>query len=1092
MSSNAAENSVEKEVADKSTATTVTVDAGASVSNERGWKGWRNRLMNWRSGGGSSHSNNDSREGGDHSKEAVAASDVAAKNNEEHDQQSAEVDRPSVTASTVSSAVADAKADSTAVSTPPARPMNIWLRRALERQVESAIAEAIRDGKPIPEAAVEASADTPPQVAAGEPGSSGTATSAKMSAVTPAAPKTSFAELMRRHREGLVPPSAQPPVKATKVVKRPKGTESPHPVVARTAPEEAPEQASAKKRAAITSTDPHSVPEATPVVSSPLQATPTAEADPAAAPSEVATVHQAAVRKRPKATNSASAKRAQGTSATASVIAAPAHVTMVKGKASLEELRARRNRTTAGGSVGHHNTPATAEGGRSGVESSSGAGNAVGEQLQQDEYSDSALDAVSRLLLRYCLGSRTTATAPSTAAATDGADVSSSSAEPAAAAAAESPPSSPQMTTEIDFLNELMELFESNSLTPASLELLRELFQHVRVLPRPLSVSGASKSDESADAGASASQDGEATTAEMDADAYREAARRREYVQQVIMVLLNRLKHMKIQEQRQKQQNSGAATAATSTNVASSPAQPTPAVINWISTTKCAPMPPPTRHQQQLSGMVYPIGQRMSSAAPWPSMAEAAGAYPDEVAAAAFTSAMTAYGYPNPYAHLTVFSQHQPVAPPVGWLSSFASPIPGAPHDCHGNITHNNSNVAARLVASPFPGAFPIIPPPANMDTAGAEDREMQELFRMIRAQLTQPVSKKSSSMSAIGTRAEASTSVAGATPVEVSQAERAVLRHVQLDFKKHMEQQQAAAAAAAVEGPPVLPSPPQTASTQPTAGLSTPPEIGATQLRRTHATPGATAGTPDPAAGGVTGTTAAEKAYSGQCQHHHAPFAHQVRSLERTKEAAGGSPSEGVTIALVEKEAIAASEAAPAKPHRTTLSLNATPFVPGGATTATFTLTPTADSTPKKTTFNYHAKPFLPAGSVHSSVPIVPPNRVQPAASAQGLAPQQKPQRQRTVSSSAAPFLPKNLLPANTFQTNTPVMPPPPPGSAADPWASYEMFARWRDMMENYYQQVFAMQRMSATATVLPSPSPTDAGGGPALAAMITMPRPA
>ncbi|KAG5484638.1 hypothetical protein CUR178_07229 [Leishmania enriettii] len=1115
MSSNAAENpSVEKREEAHQPTTTATVDAATNRSSERGLKGWKNRLMNWRSSFGSTDGSTGGSDNGGTSKAAAAACDVTAKSSEVHGQHCAEGGKPSVTASKASEAVVAAKAGPVVANASPARPINIWLRRALERQVESAIAEAIRDGKPLPEASVatvarvalEVSAETPAEAAAGEPEKSDADTSAKVSVATPATPKTSFAELMRRHREGLVPPSAQPPVKATKVVKRPKVMESPQPVVKPTAMEEAPTQACNKKRAVKVHSQEHTAPSATPLAkeeSEPTQTTSTTEADSGATPSTVATVHQAAVRKRPKATNSASAKRTQETSAATSVMATPTHVTTVKGKASLEELRARRNRTTGGG-ASHHNTPTPAEGG-SGAASSSGTGNAEGRCSQQDEYTDSALDAVSRLLLRYCLGGRPTATAPSTAAA-DGAGVSSSSPQPEVAPADESPRSpSETTTTELDFFNELMALFESNSLTAASLELLRELFQHVRVLPRPPSVSSAGKGGESADGGASASQNGEA---EMDAEAYCEAARRREYVQQVIMVLLNRLKHMKAQEQRQRQQNSGGTTASAAAappqpvlghsapliKVGGMPLapQPTPLANSWISNTRCALMPPPTAHQQQQSGMMCPTGQRTSSAAPWPSMVEMARACPDEAGAAAFTSAMMAYGYPNPYAHLTVFSQHQPVAPPFGWPSSLPSPTFGAPHDRLGShIPETNSNVSARLVASPFPGAFPIIPPPANMNTTGAEDREMQELFRMIRAQLTQPLNKKSLSRSTNGSRVESSVSVSGEPPVEVSPAERAVLRHVQMDFKKHLEQQQQQAAAAAVAAKGS--SEPQTVSTPPPS-MTTPPETDVTQPLRLLATPGATADTPDPVAGAVTGTEAT-CVPSEKFQHPPILLTHQAGSLQMMEEAARESFSAYSTTALAEEGGISAGETAPVKSRRTTLSLNAEPFVPGGArggngrtATAIFAPAPTANSTPKKTTFNYHAKPFVPSGSVNAPPTISPQNRAQISAAAQALAPPQ----QQTVSFSptATSFTPKSAPPVNAFKAHTPLMPLP-PGTAADPWASYELFARWRDMMENYYQHVFAMQHMPATATGMPSPSPT-AGGGSVLPAIMTPPRPA
>ncbi|GET86356.1 hypothetical protein, conserved [Leishmania tarentolae] len=866
---------------------------------------------------------------------------------------------------------------------------------------------------------------------------------------------------MRQHREGLVPPSAQPPVKATKVVKRLKATESTALVVAHTAAGAEP-TASSLSEVETTARE---------EVRRPARITPTTEAASSATPSAAGTVHQAAVRKRIKTTNSASAKRTQDTSAAASAAATPTHVTRVKGKASLEELRARRNRTTAGGSASHHSTISPVEGDTS-VAPSSGTDNAESGHSQQDEYNDNALDAVSRLLLRYCLGDRTTGTVPSTAAAVQGVDVSSPLTGPAAAPPAELSPSFTQTTTELTFLSELMELCDNDSLTPASLELLRELFQHVRVLPRPVRVSSASKSSENADAGASDVQDGEATMEEVDAEAYREAARRREYVQQVIMVLLNRLQHMKTQEQRQKQKCCDDTTAETSTSEVAPPPQPStgygaPCIkVGGISLAPL-PMPPPTQQQQQSVSM-YPERQRMASVAPWPSMAEMASAYPDEAAAAAFTSDMMAYGYPNPYAHLTVFSQHQPVAPPVGWPSPFHSPTAGARRGHHDSKTSNsNNNVAARLVASPFPGAFPIIPPPATMDTSSdAEDREMQELFRMIRAQLTQPVSAKSSSVTTITSRVESSANLASVAPVEVSQEERAVLRHVQMDFKKHREahQHQHQQQQAEEKGSPVPRPLPQTASTPPAASLTTPLGANAIQLPCTHATPGTAAGT----------ETVAEEAVhvEGSMNQRNRITANKPNCPEEAGESAGESPSARNSTAPAQEESIVTGDAAAAKPRGTILSLNAKPFVPAGArggnssaASAIIKPTSTSGSTPTKTTFNYHARPFMPSGIASSHMSISSQKPAHMNAAAPPFIPKQQQQQQATASPPVTS--PPTTGPLfNTPTTSAQAMPPPLPKSAADPWASYEMFARWRDMMEAYYQNVFAMQNAASTTT--------------------------
>ncbi|CAJ1006126.1 hypothetical protein Q4I28_001442 [Leishmania naiffi] len=1089
MSSSAAENSIvgEKEE-EKSMTTAATVTTSANTRSTYGLKEWKVRLMNWRCVGGSTHSNTGGSDGSGTSEAAAAPAEATTEKGEALDQKSAEGSKSSATAPAENdAAAAAAKTNSATAHASPAHPMNIWLRRALERQAESAIAAEIHDAKQASVGTVVesvagvalgavAAAAAAAKVAVSEPEGNGAVAFEKRLAA-----QTRFAELMREHREGPGQPSAQPPVKATKVVKKPKVAEPTSPVVTPTAEKKSSMSISNKKRAAESADQAHAAPHTEPAALSPSEAkkekaeggptqpTSMAEADSSAAPFAAAAVHQATVRKRKKATSSASAKRTQGASVDASTATTPTHVTTVKGKASLEELRARRNRTTAGGSASRRDDPNSSEG-STGMAGSSNAGNAVSGHSQQDEYNDCALDAISRLLLRYCLGDSTAPVTPSAATAADSADVSSS-AEPAVTLTAESSPVPTQMTTELEFFNELMELCENDSLTPASLELLRELFQHVRVLPRSSSVSDAGKRGESADASACTVQDGEAAMEETDVEAYREAIRRREYVQQVIMVLLNRLKHMKMQEQRERQQSDGD-TAAAATSTASAPL-PAPAGKNQRSNTQCAPMPPLS--QQHKSGMIYPGGQRMASAAPWPSMAEMAGAYPDEVTAA-FTSAMMAYGYPNPYAHLTVFSQHQPVAPPVGWPPLLHTPIPGAHHgrhDHHGS----NSNVAARLVASPFPGAFPIIPPPATADTfAGAEDREMQELLRMIRAQLTQPASMKLSGMSTADSRVESSVNLSGAAPVEVSQAERAVLRHVQMDFKKHLEQQQQQQAA-------VVASPAEGSPAPPMATLTPPPEMDATQARRMHATPGTAAGTSASATGAATGTametTAASRVGSEESQHHHTLLGHQASGLEETGEAAGESPSARSTTAPAqEEEDIVTDEATPAKSRGTTLNLNAKPFVPSGArggngsTTIIIKPTATPDSTPTKTTFNYHAKPFLPSVRANLPMPTLPQKRAQMNAAAPAFIPKQQQQQQHAPS-----------------RTDAPAIPPPPPTSVTDPWASYEMFARWRDMMEAYYQNVFALQNAATTKTGTASPSATATGGGPAPPIMMTSP---
>ncbi|KAG5510577.1 hypothetical protein JKF63_06874 [Porcisia hertigi] len=1073
------------------------VNAGTNASSGRGLKGWRDRLMNWRNSSNSSiDSGADGRGGGDTPASAPVASDVPAEKVKAPDQQSTDGGKLSTTAPSANDlapAAAEAegsKANAASINPSPARPMNIWLRRALERQAESAIAEAIRDGKPIPEAAVATLAHvasgvpaaTPAEAVAAEAEVSAAAPLAKAPHTTTAAPQTNFAELMRQHREGLLPPTAQPPVKATRVIKRPKATEPPASVVTPAMEEKSPTPISNQKHPESGCGQPH----AAPSLSEPekaaageeggsAQTTSLKGADSVATPSAAAPVHQAAVRKRTKAANNASVKCTQDTSAATPVAATPTHVTTVKGRASLEELRARRNRTTAGGSGSHHNTSVPGEGGAGGASSSS----PVGGYSQHDEYNDSALDAVSRLLLRYCLGSRTTATTPSMVEAADGVGEPLSSAEPPAARTAESLPTTAQTTTELAFFDELMGLCGSNSLTPASLELLRELFQHVRVLHRPANVSCAGKRGESDDAQAT-------TDAELDAEAYRVAARRREYVQQVIMVLLNRLKHMKTQEQQRRTQRGGeAAEAAAAPAALSAPPQPVIGHDAPLSTL-------PSCNPQHQSRVRDPEERKMASAA-------------------AYTTTVTDYCYPNPYAHLTVFSEHQPVAPPLDWPLSFYSRTAGTYCDPYGHYASSNldsnSSVAARLVASPFPGAFPIIPPPATTDTsAERDDRELQELFRIIRAQLTQPVNTKPPRiMSTIGSGVELDGNLSGTAPVEVSQAERAVLRHVQIDFKRHMEQQrqqQTVSAVVAADAPSLLSPLPQTASTPPTASLIAP------EPSCMHATTGAALDIADFSAAGVAagttrGVAAVACADSDRCPHHDTSLLDSAKSKQGKGGDAGKSSSARRTTATTQEESAVAAEMAPLKPHATILSFNATPFVPGGArvgthaSTATAIMPPTAtsDSTLTKTTFNYNAKPFLPSGSANSPMMMAPQKQKQMNAAAQAFVPQQPPQPPQPPQpfpSSATSFSVSGSMPLNASRPSLPVMPPPPPppGSAADPWASYEMFARWRDMMETYYQSMFATHNAAAVATGT-SPSFTAAGGGPApLAMMMTPPR--
>ncbi|KAK7198495.1 hypothetical protein NESM_000810000 [Novymonas esmeraldas] len=949
----------------------------------------------------------------------------------------------------------------------PAPPTNIWLRRALERQSEFLAAQTRRDSKLSPDAAAD-----------------GTTGAAR--------PTTRFAELMRQCRESSAPPSTPPVVKGTNVVKKPKAASL------SAAAEEAPP--------------------------------PPLEAGKAAA---TAPVHQTAVRKRAKGTsNSASAKRTREASAAVSAAATPTHVTTVKGRVSLDELRARRNRTSVlGGSASpHHTSPTPADGGaRVGAADSSVAnhhsGTAAGDAAQTDQDNDCATDAVSRLLLRYCLGDRAEPVA------------AEGTADAGATAAAAT-------TSDVEFFNELMQMCESNSLTLSSVELLRELFQHVRVLPRPAVAAGMRKnagadtSTGAAEADEEETEDREAAAAAM--EAYREATRRHEYVQQVVMVLLNRLGQIKAREQQQQQQQGCGPTATTAV-------APPQLVIGHGTPSITSGGAPPT-----------PMAPA-SAWAEWMGGGGGGGGGVDEAAAqAALATAVMTAGYPDPYAHLTVFAQHQPVAPPLGWPSS-SSPASWTPsYDGDGRHSHDphrlgggggGAAVAARLVASPFPGAFPLLPPPPH--SAAAEDHEMEDLFRIIRVQLTRPPSTTAST-----SRQERPAGPVGSATVEVSEAERAALRHIQMDFRQQQQQQHRATA-------PASPPPPQTASTPPTTSLPVSPEVTAVaaEQRRMHATPGPTVDSPPLQSGGGGG---GEKTRQQHHNHHRTLFTQQETWLEGPEKTCADSPStRSVTAPPLEERDNSA--AAAAKRHGAALSLHARPFVPHSVAAA--------ESTPTKTTFNRLAAPFVPSTA---AAPAPPPAHKPMSAAAHAFVPQQShvsadaaatgvaansqlvaanvegsgsaaasmPLEERDNSAAAAakrhgaalslharPFVPHSVAAAESTPTKTtfnrlaapfvpstaaapapppahkpmnaaahafvpqqshvsaddaaaiggarsssaPLLPaaavqppalPSPAGGGADPWASYAMFARWRDIMENYYQNVFASMDTAAAAS--------------------------
>lgn len=1089
-----------------------------------GSRGWRSRLMNWRTAGGdSSSSTAENVKDGDATTAPAAA--AAAQDGKEETAQEKE------------GGTLEKGADKAASAAAPPRPMNIWLRRAIERQAESAIAEAIRDGKPIPAAAVAAVAAAEAAAAAAKSAknsaeattASTTTTDADATAAAVAPKVVTFADLMRQHREGILAPVAQPPVKTTTVVKKPKTTKV-------AAEHQSETSAAAAAAAEAPATTPTAKKRKTKTTSESAEGKENTTTATAATTATTGAVHHGVVRKRVKASsssstalNSASVKRIQESSAAAT----PTRTITVKGKVSLEELRARRNRT-AGGSA--HSTPSTPSGTGDTVVAPKGIAG-------KDGYNERALDAISQLLLRYCLGNLTPSPVAKTTAESAAPAKTAGNEEEALAATENGAALTTATTSELAFLDQLMEQFETHSLTPASLELLRELLQHVRVLPRPATTAAANfsgtveKEGEPNTAATSALAATAAETAAVDTEAYREALRRREYVQQVIMVLINQLRQLKLREQQQRQDYETAATAATTaavvgtesngndatgTAAAASAVAPQPVIGHAMPSFKVggrplnplligASAPRGNAQQQQQQPQQQPCTLAYDEQTRRVAEIAAGSAAEDEtMAAAAFASMMTAYGHMNPYAHLTVFSQHQPVVPPVGWgsFTTSRSPSgsmgarcgcdepPASTHSSSSQHTHFNSNVAARLMPSPFPGAFPIIPPPppsfashggddgVTTTTTAKEDREMQELFRMIRRQLTQPVHHGSQG-APVGAAATAYPSA-----VDVSQAERAILQHVQEDFKKQQQRQQQVSI-----GSSPAPQAPPSASTPLAASLDASANQAAATSHRSLFTPQGKQQSPR-------------------------------KEVEAEAEQGASPPARSTTVTAAEAAAAAKDDEKPSVTSASasrTLNFEAKPFVPAQA----IATVSAAESTPRKTTFNYMAAPFIPGNKASSSsesncgaatsaapaprksirfeaMPFVPHSGAAAAAAtadnsgtsdifnsnntksstgahvantssqmnahAQAFVPASAPQR--AVASFSTPTQgsrshhPAGGARAIAFEDASELV-----STAADPWASYEMFARWRDIMESYYQSLFAAQHAAGVSSAFTRP---------------------
>ncbi|KPI84022.1 hypothetical protein ABL78_6931 [Leptomonas seymouri] len=998
--------------------------SGGSGGSRDGLWNWRYHLMNWRSGGDSSAAEVNT--------ESAPTAHV--------DEPKKEVDvKEAKTQGGDESGAAEGEGGTAAASTAPtsapaARPMNIWLRRALERQAESAIAEAIRDGKPIPAVSVPAAAvaGKAPEPAKDANTGNDTAakeTSEKTAAAAASVPKVSFADLMRQHREGLLTPTAQPPVKATKVVKKPKAATG--------AAEAAKEHQAGAPDTATTPTAKNRKAAAAAAVESKKPKDKETGEETAAR----SVVHQGAVRKRAKASaalNSASANRQQAASAAASAIATPVHTITVKGTTSLEELRERRNRTT----VSAYSTPSPITHGAD----------------KKDGYNEDALEAVSQLLQRYCYGDQSSSTTLKTA------EGSSAVSNASGASAAAATTANTAASNDLAFFSQLMELYEKGSLTVESLELLQNLFQRARVLrrPAPTAADSAEKVSEGNDSEKAASGTAAGAVAESKADteAYHKALRRREYVQQVIMVVTNRMKQLKLNEQqRQQKQEEAAASAAMAQAVSDAGWAPQPFLGHALPSkeSRTAPLKPlPSTaatataaaaaelhktQQQQPTPLPNTVSydEQMRRLAECRSVADGASRnnVGDEAAsAAAFVSAMAADGYPNPYAHLTVFSQHQPVAPPVWWPAPAASkfsPEPagarcgrdgqGVPHSSSGTL-----NPAAQFMSSPFPGAFPIPLPPSPAGPGGngesvdeKEHRETLELFRMICNQLNQPVQPLNHGTSP--------------STVDVSPAERSILRHVQEDFKKQQQRTRS------TTGNTPSPQTPPTASTPPTRSLDA-PEAPPDMPHRTLFTP---QGKPQEKGDSPSTRSAAPApATAGGGMHSQLSPVAQTSTTDKALriEAKPFVPGDSTASA-------ASAVAAQSKPNAIACTNSAAPFMVDG-------VGPAHTTAAQRTVFRYEAKPFTPSvsGNKPFSTAAVPA-RMNPRAPA--FVPGQQHQRYQS---------PPSSWPNSAAGTPSEAVDP-----ATDPWVSYEMFARWRDMMETYYQSVFTGQ--AATGALPPHTTP-------------------
>lgn len=272
--------------------------------------------------------------------------------------------------------------------------------------------------------------------------------------------------------------------------------------------------------------------------------------------------------------------------------------------------------------------------------------------------------------------------------------------------------------------------------------------------------------------------------------------------------------------------------------------------------------------------------------------------------------------------------------------------------------------VTSGIIPSPFPGAYPLIPPPSgNYSGASGGDRDMRELLGVIRAQLSHPA-----------TTAPSASTTRAAPTVAVSAAEREVLRSIRQDFVATRLQSELSA----------------TAYTPPGLSIGGAPMVKGNKEERSQL---------GDRHGGVPYHTAAQKTVFN---YHAKPFI-----------PGGGAGTE---------EPPNMTATPPVVVGRTPMNANAPAFVPRKL------------SAPESTT----RKPEI---TVEQSI------QTQGASTGVFTTPAVVPTHSLSASSKAPVVSLKSSSSAASLGT----------APRADPWASYESFVKWRNMMEEYYKSAFA-----------------------------------